>query len=288
MHHQLKLKLKLKRKVEVAVISDVHLGTEQSHSTELLAYLNSINPKKLILNGDIIDMRQYKKGDFPSSHLKVLNKITDLAATGTKVYYITGNRDELLRKFSDINLGGISIVDRLVLDLDDKKAWFLHGDLFNLSIKYAKWLAKLGTAGYDILILLNRMIKGVSERCGQGRYSLAGTGKTQVKNSEKHRRNIEKAVSNLAISKGYDYVINGHTHQPKIAMIRNKNGETLYLNSGNWIEHLTALEYQFKRWKLYHYQNDKHLPFYTGDQDRVNSDQLVAVISVIKSGLRID
>lgn len=147
-----------KRKVEIAVISDVHLGTFGCHAKELLAYLNSIKPEKLILNGDIVDIWQFRKRYFPKSHLEVIKKIIDLSAKGTEVIYITGNHDEMLRKFSDISMGKISVVDKLVLELDGKKAWFFHGDVFDASIQNAKWIAKLGGWGYDLLILFNRFL----------------------------------------------------------------------------------------------------------------------------------
>ncbi|MEL6976532.1 MAG: metallophosphoesterase, partial [Bacteroidota bacterium] len=103
-----------KRKIELAVISDVHLGTYGCHADELIAYLNSIQPKKLILNGDIIDIWQFSKRYFPSSHLKVLKKVIGMASKGTEVYYITGNHDEMLRKFSDTSKGNFRIANKLV------------------------------------------------------------------------------------------------------------------------------------------------------------------------------
>ena len=112
-----------KRKVEVAVISDVHLGTYGCHAKELLDYLSSIKPKILILNGDIIDIWQFRKSYFPSKHLEVIKKIISMSTKGTKVYYITGNHDEFLRKFTDLHMGNISLIDKLVLELDHKRAW---------------------------------------------------------------------------------------------------------------------------------------------------------------------
>lgn len=144
-----------KRKVELVVISDVHLGTFGCHAKELLSYLASIKPKNMVLNGDIIDIWQFRKSYFPALHLKVIKKIIDFAAKGTKVYYITGNHDEMLRKFSETNIGNISIADKIVLELDDKKAWLFHGDVFDASVQHSKWIAKLGSYGYDYLILTN-------------------------------------------------------------------------------------------------------------------------------------
>ena len=278
------LPLKLKRKVEVAVVSDVHLGTYGCHAKQLLTYLNSIQPKKLVLNGDIVDIWQFSKRYFPKSHLRVLKKILDMASEGVEVIYITGNHDEILRKFSDTTIGNISIVDKIVLELDGKKAWIFHGDVFDVSIQNAKWLAKLGGYGYDILILMNKMVNWFLELVGREKYSLSKKIKNSVKRAMKYISDFETVVSELAIEKGYDYVICGHIHQPKMLIQENKLGKTMYLNSGDWIENFTALEYQFKRWKIYNYNHDKLSPFFA-DEDikEMEVKDLIAAITIVDS-----
>lgn len=275
--------MKIKRKIEIAVISDVHLGTYGCHAKHLLTYLNSIEPKKLILNGDIVDIWQFKKRYFPKSHLQVIKKIMNMASDGVEIIYITGNHDEMLRKFSDTKIGNISIVDKLVLELDGKKAWFFHGDVFDVSIQNAKWLAKLGGYGYDILILLNRIVNWSLERLGKERYSLSKKIKDSVKGAVKFINDFEKVATDLAIEKEYDYVICGHIHQPKMLTKENKYGKTTYLNSGDWIENFTALEYQFKRWKIYNYDNDKLRAFYI-DEDVKDMEvkDLIAAITIVE------
>jgi len=274
--------LKIKRKIEIAVISDVHLGTYGCHAKQLLTYLNSIEPKKLILNGDIIDIWQFKKRYFPKSHLRVIKKIMDMAADGTEIIYITGNHDEMLRKFSDTKIGNISIVDKVVLELDGKKAWFFHGDVFDVSIQNAKWLAKLGGYGYDILILVNRLVNWCLIRFGKERYSLSKKIKDSVKGAVKYINDFEDVAIDLAIENGYDYVICGHIHQPKMLIKKNKNGKTTYLNSGDWVENFTALEYQFKRWKIYNYNNDKLRAFYVDENVKdMEVKDLIAAITII-------
>lgn len=275
--------MNLKRKVEIAVISDVHLGTFGCHAKQLLTYLNSIEPKKLILNGDIIDIWQFKKRYFPKSHLSVIKKLMDFAANGTEVIYITGNHDEMLRKFSDTEIGNISIVNKAVLELDGKKAWFFHGDVFDMSIQNAKWLAKLGGWGYDILILINRFVNWCLEQMGKERYSLSKRIKNSVKGAVKYISDFEKLATDLAIENGYDYVVCGHIHQPKILDKENKYGKTTYLNSGDWVENFTALEYQFKRWKIYNYSNDKLSPFFADeDLKEMDTNNLIAAITIVE------
>jgi UDP-2,3-diacylglucosamine pyrophosphatase LpxH len=245
-----------KRNVDVVVLSDVHLGTYGCHATELLNYLATIKPKTLILNGDIIDIWQFRKSYFPKTHLKVVKKLLDFAAKGTKVYYITGNHDEMLRKFSDTTMGNFCIADKVVLELDGKKAWFFHGDVFDSSVQHAKWIAKLGGIGYDYLILLNRFINFLLAKMGKEPYSLSKKIKSQVKKAVKFISDFETTAADLAIENNYDYVVCGHIHEPKMIRKENRKGSVLYLNSGDWIENLTALEYNKKRWKMYRYDED--------------------------------
>lgn len=269
-----------KRKIDLAVISDVHLGTYGCHADELLAYLNSIQPKILVLNGDIIDIWQFSKRYFPPSHLKVLRKIIGMASRGTEVHYITGNHDEMLRKFSDTSMGNLKISNKLLLDLDGKKAWIFHGDVFDVSIQNAKWLAKLGSYGYDLLILTNSFVNWCLAKMGREKYSLSKRIKNSVKSAVRYIDDFERTASGLAIENGYDFVVCGHIHQPKKEIRENRNGQCTYLNSGDWVENLTALEYSFKRWKIYHYNQDKLSPFFADEELKgMDLDQLIASIT---------
>ncbi len=269
-----------KRKVDITVISDVHLGTYGCHADELLIYLNSIQPKQLILNGDIIDMWQFSKRYFPAAHMKVVRKIISMASKGIDVFYITGNHDEMLRKFSDTDIGKLHIVNKLVLQLDGKKAWFFHGDVFDLSIQNMKWLAKLGGYGYNVLILINRITNWGLTRLGKEKYSLSKKIKNGFKGAVRYVSDFEKTAVDLAIEKGYDYVICGHIHQPKKEIVVSKKGRCTYLNSGDWVENLTALEYSFKRWKIYRYNHDKLSPFFADEElKHMDIHELIASIT---------
>lgn len=260
-----------KRKIKLAVLSDVHLGTYGSQAKALNNYLKSIQPEVLVLNGDIIDIWQFSKRYWPDSHMKVIQRIFKLMANGTKVYYLTGNHDEMLRKFTDFRLGKLEILDKLVMDLDGKKAWIFHGDVFDISMKHSKWLAKLGALGYDTLILLNSMVNYVSQRMGRGKVSFSKRIKNSVKQAIKFIDDFEQTATSIAIDNGYDYVICGHIHQPAIRKVRTEQGETLYLNSGDWVEHLTALEYHDCKWSLYQYKDEfGHTDTYDEDELNVN------------------
>jgi UDP-2,3-diacylglucosamine pyrophosphatase LpxH len=248
----------VKRKVDIVVISDLHLGTYGCHAKEILHYLNSVKPKKLILNGDIIDIWQFRKRYFPKAHLQIIKKILTLATKGTRVYYLTGNHDEKLRRFSDTKMGNIQILDKLVLNLDGKKAWFFHGDVFDASIQHTKWIAKLGGWGYDVLILFNRFVNTILQSFGREKYSLSKKIKDSVKGAVKFISNFETTATDLAIENDFDYVVCGHIHQPTIRKITTEKGSCVYLNSGDWIENLTALEYHNEQWKLYQYNSNNY------------------------------
>lgn len=242
----------MKRELDIVVLSDTHLGTYGCHARELLEYLGSIKPKTLILNGDFIDIWQFRKRYFPKEHLQVIQRILKMADKGTKVYYITGNHDDSLRRYSEFSAGNIHLCDKLSLELNGKKYWFFHGDIFDLFIKYSPWMAKIGGKGYDWLIFFNRLINQARHRMGMSRMSFAKKVKNRVKEAVKFIGDFEHTAINLAGEKGYDYVVCGHIHRPQLREVIAENGRPVtYLNSGDWVESLTALEYRFGTWALY-------------------------------------
>ena len=241
-----------KRKLKLAVLSDIHLGTYGCQAKAVNKYLKSIEPEILVLNGDIIDIWQFSKHYWPKSHMKVVQRIFKMLGNGTKIYYLTGNHDEMLRKFTDFNLGNLEVLNKLVLELDGKKAWFFHGDGFDITMKHSKWLAKLGAVGYDFLIILNSIANFISEKIlRRGRLSFSQKVKQGFKSAIKFIDDFEDTAVQVAIEKKYDYVICGHIHHPIIKHFPTDYGTITYLNSGDWVENLTALEYNDGNWSLY-------------------------------------
>lgn len=245
-----------KREIEIVVISDIHLGTFGCHADELYEYLNSIKPRILILNGDIIDIWQFSKSYFPESHIKIIRTILKFIEDGVTIYYITGNHDEKLRSFTNLYLGKLTVTDKLIMTINGKKTWFFHGDIFDISMKHAKWLAKLGGKGYDLLIVLNKTLNKISLMLGYGRISLSKQIKDSVKKAVSFISNFEDTVIELAASQGYDTVVCGHIHSPVMKKVTEGNREICYMNSGDWVENLTALEYVKNEWTIYkHHEN---------------------------------
>lgn len=244
----------MKRELDLVILSDTHLGTYGCHAKELLQYLNSIKTNALVLNGDFIDMWQFRKNYFPQEHLEIIQRILRMAAKGTQVYYITGNHDDALRRYSNFSSGNIHLRDALELQIKGKSYWIFHGDIFDLFIKYSPFISKLGGKGYDYLILFNRWVNKLRAFFGLSRLSFSQKIKYSVKKAIKFVDDFEEKAIDLAAEKGYDYVVCGHIHRAQIRTLERQGKEVTYLNSGDWVESLTALEYKWGEWSIYEYK----------------------------------
>jgi UDP-2,3-diacylglucosamine pyrophosphatase LpxH len=247
-----------KRKIEVLIISDIHLGTYGAHAEELNKYLKTVDPNIIVINGDWVDIWNLSGNYWPPEHTENLFLILEFVKQGKPVYYITGNHDEILRRYSGYKLDTFELLDELVLELDGKSHWIFHGDIFDLSVSSkAKWLAKLGGRSYDYLIRFNRGLNNALMSVGRERVSLSKTVKDNVKKIVKSNvADFEDIACEHGIQHGYDYVICGHIHKPQIRTFSNKHGQVVYMNSGDWIENCTALEYSNGKWELFHYFHD--------------------------------
>jgi UDP-2,3-diacylglucosamine pyrophosphatase LpxH len=186
--------------------------------------------------------------------MMVIHHIIKWVSKGVKVHYITGNHDEMLRKFAGFKMGSLEISNKLLLDLNDQKTWIFHGDVFDVTMEHSRWLAKLGAHGYDLLILINAAVNWFSVKVGGEKLSLSKNIKNGVKSAVKFINQFEQTAADIAIENGYETVICGHIHQPEMRTISTPKGQVQYLNSGDWIENLSALEYHKGTWRLYHYQ----------------------------------
>ena len=244
------------RPVDILVLSDIHLGTYGCHAKELLKYLKTVDPKMVILNGDIIDIWQFSKKYWPKSHMKVIKKFVKYITNEVPVYYITGNHDEMLRKFTDFSMGSFHLKNELVLTLNGKKTWFFHGDLVDVSMRYSKMLAKIGGKSYDMLVLVNRAINYLFSKDETKKIQFSHHVKQSVKRAIKHISDYEKVAIEIANAKHYDTVVCGHIHQPKIQDYQLNNKHFTYINSGDWVESLSSMEYYDGQWHLYKYVQD--------------------------------
>lgn len=276
---------KQKRQVDIIVISDVHLGTYGCRAKELLHYLKSIKPKIVVLNGDIIDIWQFNKSYWPKSHMKVIKHIMNWLSKGVKVYYITGNHDEMLRKFEGFKMGSFQILNKLILELDNREqAWIFHGDVFDVTMQHSKWLAKLGAIGYDTLIIINSLANWISETIfKRGKLSFSKKIKNSVKGAIKFINGFEETAADIGISMNYQYVVCGHIHHPEMRKIEQNHGSIMYLNSGDWIENLTALEYHKGQWDLFRFSESERMAMLHGTDEEVEEMDIKQLFSQMVS-----
>jgi UDP-2,3-diacylglucosamine pyrophosphatase LpxH len=220
-------------------ISDIHLGTSGCKADFLLDFLRVNESDQLYLVGDIVDGWQLKRGWYwKQSHNDVVQKVLRKARKGTKVTYIVGNHDEVLREFLGLRFGEILIENEAVHELrDGRRLWVTHGDLFDGVIQYAKWLAYLGDTAYTMALKVNDHFNYLRHKMGMSYWSLSQYLKHRVKNAVSFITAFEEALTTEARRRGYDGVVCGHIHRPEIREIDG----TLYCNDGDWVESLSAL-----------------------------------------------
>ena len=241
----------MKRNLDILVISDLHLGTYGSEADEVLAYLDSIEADKIVINGDFVDIMLFNKRFWPSSHMKVIKYFLDLISQGKEIYYVTGNHDELMRKFLNFKIQNFKIVNQIVLETDEGKVWIFHGDVFDFSIQTGS-LTKLAGFLYDYMIMFNSWInKKIMKPLGQKRLNFSKTIKSNVKTAVQYFANFEMKAAEIAQKNGYKYVVCGHIHTPKIESFDINGEKIIYMNSGDWLESLSSLEYVDNKWSIY-------------------------------------
>ena len=255
----------MKRNLDILVISDLHLGTYGSEADEVLAYLDTINADKIVINGDFVDIMLFNKRFWPSSHMKVIKYFLDLISQGKEIYYVTGNHDELMRKFLNFKIQNFKIVNQIVLDTAEGKVWIFHGDVFDFSIQ-TQWLTKLAGFLYDYMIIFNSWInKKIMRPLGQKRLNFSKTIKSNVKTAVQYFANFEMKAAEVAQKNGYKYVVCGHIHTPKIESFNINGEEVIYMNSGDWLESLSSLEYADNKWSIYMHKRTEQE--YKGEND---------------------
>ena len=230
-------------RVRTLFISDVHLGTKGCQAEKLLEFLRIYDADVLYLIGDIIDGWQLKSGWYwPQSHNDVAQKLLRKARKGSRVIYVPGNHDEFLREFYGTHFGGIEVVeDTIHLAADGKRYLIIHGDLFDVVIRHARWLALLGNKSYDLAIALNTYFNGIRRLFGLPYWSLSKWLKLKVKNAVNFIGEFERTLKGEARRHRVDGVICGHIHH---AVIREEDGLT-YVNCGDWVESCTAVVEHF-------------------------------------------
>ncbi len=248
------------RRYRTIWISDIHLGTRGCKAEFLLDFLRATESETLYLVGDIVDGWRLKRSWYwPQLHNDVVQKLLRKARKGTRVVYIPGNHDEILRRFLEINIGQIEVLpEAMHVTADDRRLLVLHGDEFDGVVRYARWLAFLGDHAYTFALSLNHWFNVGRRRLGYPYWSLSAYLKDKVKNAVEFISRFENAVADEARRRGVDGVVCGHIHKAEIRDI----GGITYCNDGDWVESCTALvETLDGKLEIVHWakEHDRHL-----------------------------
>lgn len=230
---------KEKLKVRSVWISDIHLGFRGCSADFLLDFLHKVECDYLYLVGDIVDVWEMKKKMFwPQAHNNVVRTLLGKAKHDTKVIYVPGNHDEVLRDYDGAVFGNVEIQNEVIhTTADNRKLLILHGDQFDSVVKISPLLAKVGSRLYDWLLRANRYVNMIRRKLGFSYWSLAAFLKHKVKNAVQYISNFEEAVAHEAARQGVDGVVCGHIHRAEIA----RHHDVDYYNCGDWVESCTAL-----------------------------------------------
>lgn len=228
-----------KRKHRTVWISDIHLGTRGCKAAMLVDFLRSIEPETLYLVGDIVDGWSLRKGWYwPDEHNEVIRRILKMAHRGTRVIFVVGNHDEVLRDYAGFSFGGVELVQEAEhITADGRRLLVTHGDSFDGVVLYARWLAFLGDQAYSLLLRANIVFNAVRKRLNMPYWSLSAYLKRRVKNAVQYVCNFEDALAHEAGTRGFDGIVCGHIHCAEIREI----GDITYYNDGDWVESCTAL-----------------------------------------------
>ena len=245
----------MKNHYKTIVLSDIHLGTKGSKAKEVIKFLKRNTCEKLILNGDIIDGWQLKKyGKWKKIHTQFFKRILkSIENNKTEVIYLRGNHDDFLDNIIPFRLGNISVCHDYLLESGNKRYYVIHGDVFDSITTNLKWIAKLGDVGYTFLLWLNQSYNNYRSKRGLPYYSLSQVIKSKVKSAVNYVSKFELQLAELAKIKKCDGIICGHIHQPALKEM----GGILYMNSGDWVETLSALvETEQGEWRIVYYTDE--------------------------------
>ncbi len=244
----------MKNFYKTIVLSDIHLGIKASKAKEVLHFLKNHKCETLILNGDIIDGWQLSKsGKWKKQHSNFFKHIIGLTSKNKlKIIYIRGNHDDFLEEVMPLKIGNFSIKRYFIHQGVHKKYFVTHGDIFDNVTTKLKWIAKLGDTGYTFLLWLNRILNSYREKRGLSYYHLSQIVKAKVKSAVSFISDYETELVKVAKERKCQGVICGHIHHPAIKTIEGIE----YLNSGDWVESLTALVEDIEgTWKIIYYKD---------------------------------
>ena len=116
-------------------ISDAHLGARyiadsRAHEGRLVAFLDSVkdDAAELYLLGDILDYWYEYKYVVPRGHVRFFGKLAELADSGVKIFWFTGNHDVWFFDYLTNEIGLTVLKGNTIMEIMGKQFLLSHGD----------------------------------------------------------------------------------------------------------------------------------------------------------------
>jgi UDP-2,3-diacylglucosamine pyrophosphatase LpxH len=124
-----------------------------------------------------------------------VHKLLRAARKGVRLIYVPGNHDEFLRGYCGTHFGGMEVVENIVHEgADGRRYLVVHGDVFDLVVTQARWLALLGDKAYEFALAANRVFNTLRRVFGAPYWSLSKWAKLKMKNAVNYIGAFEQAA----------------------------------------------------------------------------------------------
>lgn len=269
----------IRKHLRTIIISDIHLGTAGAKAREVVHFLLQYTCDTLILNGDVIDAWELKKyGKWKVKHTRFFKVILKMMEENdTKVIYLHGNHDDFIDTIIPLQIGNLSLqMDYILQSANGKNYYVVHGDIFDKVTTHFKWLAQAGSLAYTFSLWLNKGFNALIGLAGLKPVAISKFLKGKVKSIVSPKKSYENKLTQLAKEKKCEGIICGHTHKPAFRDL----GEVFYMNSGDWVESMTALTEDFEgNWELVYYKEkfgvftntDEEMQQEADDMDKIDT-----------------
>lgn len=219
------------------LFSDAHLGApgrpdDHLREQKIIAFLQHVKQAGdgLFIVGDLFDFWFEYRHAIPNRHFAILAKLYELRQTGMPIDYLAGNHDLWVGDYFRTQIGLTLHAEGITRELCGYRCFITHGDgtaKRDSGYRFLKRIMK-----HPVNIFLYRLLTpdlGVPLA-----KSMSHTSRTLVQNDARWEREYRAYATNK-LAEGYDVVLMGHTHQPKVEQI---NGKT-FINLGDWMTHFT-------------------------------------------------
>ena len=216
-------------------ISDLHLDAlrpEPLMRFHALLAGPARQAEALYILGDLFEAWIGDDDDRPP-HPGVLTALADLAASGTPLYVMRGNRDFLMGPQFEAQTGCRLLPDPTVVDLYGEPTLLMHGDtLCTEDLEYQAFRRQVRDPRWQSGFLA----RPLAERAALAQKAREGSRMATQGKAEAIMDVTPEAVVETMQAHGVRQLIHGHTHRPAIHRLVLSSGEARRVVLGDWYQ----------------------------------------------------